>query len=151
MNYELIELKEKTVVGIKTRTSNTDPNMSNDIGTLWQNFFEKGIFNSIADKKNNNSIGLYTNYENTANEYDVMVCCEVKDLINQSKDLQSEIIPSGKYAKFIINGHVQTAVQEFWMNLCNIKLDRKYSHDFEEYQDGGDMNNAEIHIYISLN
>ncbi|MGI6049514.1 MAG: GyrI-like domain-containing protein [Acetivibrionales bacterium] len=83
-------------------------------------------------------------------EYDVMVCCEVEDTTSLPENTDSEIIPSGKYAKFIVHGHVQKAVAEFWMKLWSMNLDRKFTCDFEEYQPGGDMENAEIHIYISL-
>lgn len=83
-------------------------------------------------------------------EYDVMVCCEVEDTTSLPENTDSEIIPSGKYAKFIVHGHVQKAVAEFWMKLWSMNLDGKFTCDFEEYQPGGDMENAEIHIYISL-
>lgn len=36
MNYEIVELKEKIVVGYKARTSNTSPEMQSIIGGLWQ-------------------------------------------------------------------------------------------------------------------
>jgi len=78
MNYELVQLQEKKVAGLRVRTSNRDPNMSSSIGTTWHRFFAEGIYQSIHDKKNDKSIGLYTNYENGVNgAYDVMVCCEV--------------------------------------------------------------------------
>lgn len=151
MNYEIVELEEKKVKGIRVRTSNSDPNMSSSIGTTWQRFFAEGIYQSIQYKKNDKSIGLYTNYENGIDgAYDVMVCCEVDDATSLPENVESEIIPSGKYAKFIVCGHVQKAVAEFWMRLWSIKLDRKYSCDFEEYQGDGDMENGEIHIYISI-
>ncbi|MDP4146731.1 MAG: GyrI-like domain-containing protein [Bacillota bacterium] len=151
MNYELVQLKEKRVAGLRIRTSNSDPNMSRSIGMAWHSFFYDGIYYSIPDKKNDKSIGLYTNYESDVNGlYDVMVCCEVEDTASLPENVQSEIIASGKYAKFIVRGHVQKAVGEFWMKLWSMDLDRKFSCDFEEYQ-SGDMENAEIHIYISLN
>lgn len=152
MNYELVQLEEKKVVGIRIRTNNIDPDMSSKIGMVWQKFFAEGIYNTISDKKNDKSIGLYTNYESGIDgAYDVMVCCEVEDTASLPENVQSEIIPSGKYARFIIHGHVQKAVAEFWMKLWSMDLDRKYCCDFEEYQGGDDMENAEIHIYISLN
>ncbi|MDD6771388.1 GyrI-like domain-containing protein, partial [Inconstantimicrobium porci] len=55
----------------------------------------------------------------------------------------------GKYAKFVVRGHMQKAVQQFWQELWKMKLDRKYTADFEEYQDDC-IDNAEIHIYIAL-
>lgn len=152
MNYETVQLEEKKVAGLKIRTSNTDPDMSSSIGAVWQKFFEDGIYQSIPNKENDKSIGLYMNYENGINgAYDMMVCCEIPNSSILSDSVQSETIPAGKYAKFIIQGHMQKAVAEFWMKLWSMDLDRKYSCDFEEYQSGCDMDNAEIHIYISLN
>ena len=151
MNYELVQIEEKAVAGLRIRTNNSDINMINIIGIIWQKFFADGIYQSIGGKKNNKSIGLYTNYENGVNgAYDVMVCCEVQNNLTLPDNVQSEIIPAGKYAKFVIYGHAQKAVGEFWTKLWNMDLDRKYSCDFEEYQ-GSDMENGEIHIYISLN
>lgn len=151
MNYEIVNLEEKKVAGIRLRSSNNDPEMGRAIGEAWQNFFGKGIYESIPGRKNEKSIGLYTNYENNENGlYDVMVCCEVKENTDIPDSIDTEIIPSGKYAKFLVKGHVQEAVQEFWMKLWNMDLERRYSGDFEEYQPGNDMNNSEIHIYISL-
>ncbi|CEJ73498.1 AraC family transcriptional regulator [[Clostridium] sordellii] len=38
------------------------------------------------------------------------------------------------------------------MKLWKMNLDRKYSCDFEEYQNNDeDIQNQEIHIYISIN
>ncbi|AFS77843.1 putative AraC family transcriptional regulator [Gottschalkia acidurici 9a] len=152
MNYEVVYLKEKTVSGLKSQTSNSDPNMSKVIGELWQKYFEKGIYESIPNKKNEKSIGLYTNYESGINgTYDIMVCCEISDSSNMVDVVETYIIPDGKYAKFIVNGDVQKAVSEFWNKLWSMDLDRKCSCDFEEYQSGSDMSNTEIHIYISIN
>lgn len=41
------------------------------------------------------------------------------------------------------------AVQQFWTELWKMNLKRSFVCDFEEYQNA-DVENAEIHIYISL-
>ncbi len=152
MQYELIQLQEKKVVGIQIRTSNDDANMGSQIGKTWEKFFTEGLFYKIPNKKNEKSIGLYTNYENgVKGQYDVVVCCEVEDPTNFYDPLTTATIKAGQYAKFIVRGHAQKAVAEFWTKLWSMDLDRKFSSDFEEYQGGDDMENAEIHIYISLN
>lgn len=152
MNYEIVHLQEKIVAGIKIRTSNSDPNMTTDIGGLWQQFFQNGVYQSIGNKKNDKTMGLYTNYENdVTGAYDVVVCCEVEKVSNLTSNLCIQTIPAGKYAKFIVKGDMHIAVADFWMKLWKMDLDRKYSCDFEEYQSGNDAENTEIHIYISLN
>lgn len=151
LKYEIVNLTEKTVAGLTIRTSNQDSNMTKDIGVLWQKFFANDVYQSIPNKSNGHSIGLYTNYENDVKgAYDVMACCEVNSTKNLPNHIATEIIPAGNYAKFIVHGDVQKAVSEFWTKLWSMDLDRKYSSDFEEYQSGSDMSNAEIHIYISL-
>lgn len=152
MNYEVVQLEEKTVAGLKIRTSNQNPNMGRDIGDLWKKFLGDGVYQSIAAKKNENTIGLYTNYESdVTGAYDVMVCCEVKETNGLTENISVQTIPAGKYAKFIVRGDVQTAVGAFWVKLWSMDLDRKYSGDFEEYQSGSEKDHAEIHVYISLN
>lgn len=152
MNYEIVELKEKKVVGITARTSNQDPNMGQVIGTLWTDFFQKGIYQGIDHKANACSIGLYSNYDSTAEgAYDITVGCEVSTCEELAEGIEAKTVFAGKYAKFIVKGHVQTAVGAFWMQLCELGLDRKYDSDFEEYQEECDPENSEIHIYISLN
>jgi predicted transcriptional regulator YdeE len=152
MNYEIVYLEEKIVAGITIQTNNSDPNMSKAIGETWQKFFAGGIYQSIPNKQNSNSIGLYTNYENKINgSYDMMVCCEVSNVENLSDGIDIKRIKEGRYAKFIAKGNVQKAVAEFWERLWTMNLDRKYSFDFEEYKGEGNMVNAEINIYISIN
>lgn len=152
MNYEIVQVNEKKVVGLTAKTSNNDENMTQIIGGLWQRFYNEGIYQTILNKKNGCSIGLYSNYENDASGlYNATVCCEVTSFKNLPKGADEKTIPGGKYAKFVVHGHMQTAVAEFWTKLWSMDLDRKYSSDFEEYQSGGDMENCEIHIYIALN
>jgi predicted transcriptional regulator YdeE len=152
MNYEVVYLKEKTVAGIIIRTSNIDPNMKKSIGETWQRFFVGGVYQSISSKENDNSIGLYTNYENKVNgAYDVMVCCEISKEEKLPTEINVKIIPEGKYAKFVTKGHIEKAVAECWAKIWATDLDRKYSFDFEEYVSGSEMDNAEINIYISIN
>lgn len=62
-----------------------------------------------------------------------------------------KVITKGKYAKFVINGDVQKSVGEAWSKIWNMNLNRKYTCDFEEYQNNSeDVNNQEIHIYIAI-
>ena len=94
--------------------------------------FEDGIYQSIPNKQNNNSIGLYTNYENEINgNYDMMVCCEVGNAENLPEGIDIKRIKEGKYAKFMVKGNVQKAVAEFWEKLWTMNLDRKYSFDLK--------------------
>jgi len=153
MNYEVVSLEEKIVMGFMVKTTNVNSKAMMDIGSLWGEFLKKGVYDAIPSKVNVKSIGLYTDYEGDFTKpYNFLACCEVSNSDSVPANMVVKKIPEGKYARFIINGHVQLAVGEFWSRLWELPLDRKYSADFEEYQNNSeDLENQEIHIYIALN
>ena len=145
MNYEIMNLEEKIIVGVSAITSNDDPKMGEVIGSLWGKLYEGGINEIIKNKVNEYAIGLYSDYEN--NKYCVTVGNEVSSVENE--ELIVKKIPAGKYAKFSIEGHMQKAVAEAWNKIWQMDLDRSYKADFEEYLNA-DYDNAKINIYISV-
>ena len=163
MKYEIVEIKEKTLVGFKARVKD-DETMSEKISNLWEKLYsEKGAKN-IENRINDNAIGVYYNYNNENGfEYDCLTGCEVKDTIEKiPEDMIKIQIPEGKYAKFIVIGNPEKAVGEFWYKFLEEfgkeQSDmRKYTYDFEEYItkdnyeiSGESYENMEIHIYISI-
>lgn len=149
MEYTVVELEEKTVVGLTDVTLNSDPNMLQVIGQLWYKFYNDNVYQGIANKKNSHTIALYSDYESDKDgKYNITVCCEVTEAINL--DLCIKKIDSGKYAKFVVNGNIQTAVNEFWQMLWQMPLNRKYSTDFEEYVNVDKNGDGQINIYISI-
>ena len=150
MNYEVVSLEEKIVAGVAARTSNDSPEMGKVIGGLWQKLFAEGIFMQIKDVANEKSIGLYTDYAGSQHEeYMVVVGREVKTEEQELENIAVTKIPAGNYAKFIVRGDVQKDVAKLWEELPKMGLARTYVCDFEEYQDG-DLEQAEIHIYIGI-
>lgn len=150
MNYEVVELSEKTVIGITAPTSNSDVNMPFVIGKLWQDFFQNGIFAAIENKVGPTTLGIYSDYEGNENDsYHVTVGCEVSSVGTPPKGVIVKQIPKGRYARFIVQGHMQQAVADFWQKLWTMDLDRAYTYDFEEYLNN-DIENAIVHIYIAL-
>lgn len=149
MNYEIVELNEKTVAGYCARTNNASPDIGIIIGGLWQKFYSPEGCPKIPHRISDKSLGIYTDYENDEKgDYTVMAACETS-----GRDIPDSFavrkIPGGRYAKFIVRGNMLTAVAEFWQKLWHMELDRSYVCDFEEYQNS-DPDNAEIHIYIGL-
>lgn len=153
MNYEIVGLEKKVVVGLMKKTTNNNNQAVIDIGLLWKDFLGSGVYSKIKNKTNYKTIGLYTDYEGDFTKpYKFYACCEVDEAGEIVASLEKKVIEAGKYAKFIVNGHVKNAVGEFWSKLWKMDLDRKYTSDFEEYQNiSDDMNNQEIHVYISIN
>ena len=152
MKYEIVELDEKVVSGIKIKTTNKDGKAMQDIGMTWQKLFADGIYEKITNKVNSKTIGLYTEYEGDYTKpYTFIAGAEVSKELQIGEELESIIIPKGKYAKFIITGDVQNSVGQAWQEIWNMDLKRKYTCDFEEYQNNSeDMQKQEIHIYIAL-
>lgn len=152
MEYEIVSLPEKVVVGIAARTNNSATDMGMVIGGLWKRFYGEGVYESILDKSDEKAIGLYTDYAGDAtDDYTAMVCCVVG---KKPEDSPYEIrkIPAGRYAKFVIFCDMRTAVTavaKAWQEIWKIVLPRTFICDFEEYQND-DMEHTEIHLYIGL-
>lgn len=152
MKYEIVELEEKVITGIRIKTTNQDGKAMQDIGTTWQKLFANGIYEKIPNKVNGKTIGLYTEYEGDYTKpYTFIAGAEVSKEVQIGEEIKSIIIPKGKYAKFVITGDVQNSVGQAWQEIWNMNLKRKYICDFEEYQNNlEDMQKQEIHIYIGL-
>ncbi len=152
MKYEIVELEEKVVTGIRTKTTNQDGKAIQDIGITWQKLFADGIYEKIPNKVNGKTIGLYTEYEGDYTKpYTFIAGAEVSGEVQIGEEVKSIIIPKGKYAKFVIIGDVQNSIGQAWQEIWNMDLKRKYTCDFEEYQNNSeDMQKQEIHIYIAL-
>ena len=100
MKYEIVEIKEKTLVGLKERIKE-EKTAHDTIWNLWKDLYsEKGVKN-VKDRKNGNLMGVYYNYSNENGfEYDCLTGCEVKDTIDKIPEEMIKIqIPEGKYAK----------------------------------------------------
>ncbi len=175
MNYEIVTLEEKIVIGIAARINNLSPDMGAVIGGLWNRFYSQGIYASIADKANEKALGIYTDYyqEETngahsmkdlaakivQSDYTVLVACEVTkepqgDIGKRTQPNQQDgctilHIPAGRYAKFVIHGDMVQAVAAAWQEIWQLDLPRSFQCDFEEYQSDS-MDQAEIHIYVGL-
>lgn len=152
MKYEIVELEEKVVAGIKIKTTNKEGEAVHDIGITWQKLFANEIYKEIQNKVNNKTIGLYTEYEGDYTKpYIFLAGAEVSQSGESNKEIVNKVISKGKYAKFVITGDVQKSVGQAWQEIWNMDLKRKYTCDFEEYQNNSeDMQKQEIHIYIAI-
>lgn len=145
MKYEIVELKEKIVVGVSAITSNDATDMGDVIAGLWEKLYKDGVNNIIKNKVNEFAIGLYSDY--SGDQYTVTAGNEVS--VAENNELSVKIIPAGKYAKFSVHGDMVTAVAEAWYKIWEMDLDRSFTGDFEEYLNS-DWENGDIDIYIAL-
>ncbi len=154
MQYEIVELPARTIVGPAIRTSNNTPEEGAAIGALWQRFMENGMHEAIADAQLEpyTCYGAYFNYDMQTMSYDMMVACEtVSDIVPEG--MQRYDIPAGRYAKFALHGDCVNTVQEAWLAIWNdadLVAKRSFTVDFEAYPPAEDMNDTDIDIYIAL-
>ena len=142
MNYEIVELKEKTIVGFAARTGNEDPEMGTIIGGLWKQLYTPENTQKIKNRVNAYAIGLYSDYDNTG--YQVTAGFEVSEPVDLA-GLSVKTIPAGKYAKFSVHGDMVEAVANSWKEIWETPLERTYTGDFEEY-----LSMEDIDIYIAI-
>ena len=142
MNYEIVELKEKTIVGFAARTSNEDPQMGAIIGDLWKQLYTPENTEKIQNRVNAYAIGLYSDYDKEG--YQVTVGFEVSDA-ESGNGFAVKNIPAGRYAKFSVHGDMIEAVANSWKEIWETSLDRTFTGDFEEY-----LSQEDIDIYIAI-
>lgn len=142
MNYEIVELKKKTIVGFSARTSNEDPQMGAIIGDLWKQLYTPENTEKIQNRVNAYAIGLYSDYDKE--EYQVTAGFEVSDA-ESGINFTVKTIPAGRYAKFSVHGDMIKAVANSWKEIWETPLDRTFTGDFEEY-----LSQEDIDIYIAI-
>ena len=142
MNYEIVELKEKTIVGFAARTSNEDPQMGAIIGDLWKQLYTPENTEKIQNRVNAYAIGLYSDYDKEG--YQVTAGFEVSDA-ESGNGFTVKTIPAGRYAKFSVHGDMIEAVANSWKEIWETPLDRTFTGDFEEY-----LSQEDIDIYIAI-
>lgn len=148
MNYEIVNLEEKTLVNLRpTRLKNSDPEIGNKIGNIWLDFSKK--FDETKKQVIDKPICTYSNYESDEKgEYDCSVGCEIFKDMEIPNGWILKKIPSGKYAKFIISNKTKS-IKEFWKNFWNMSLPRKFDCDFEEHQNDDPLN-GKVYIFVGL-
>ena len=153
MVYEIVEMPSKMMAGISVHTTNENMQAVNDIGKLWEEFWNKNIFSFTENKKNNKMYGVYTNYEGDHTKpYVFYACCEVKSKENNNCECSIILVPESKYAKFSIRGNYDECVEKLWSVIWETELDRKYTCDFEVYHnDGNNPENQLLEIYVAVN
>lgn len=147
MQYEIVTLEEKKIIGLTARTGNNDPEMTRIIGGLWQRFMGENLGEQISGRPNAFSVGLYSAYDFAEMTYDVTVGVESKEDVVDGFSIK--IIPAGRYAMFRVKGDVVKDVSEAWDRIWELDLDRSFTADFEEYVGmNGDV--ADVNLYIAL-
>lgn len=152
MQYEIVKVPEKFLLGIGLKTTNENKRASKDIAKVWKEIWNKDTFLYIENKKNKFLYGLYTKYEGDYTKpYYYYVCCEITDAVNTDEKMSVFSIPETKYAKFSIRGNYMESVEKLWNIIWKTELERKYTYDFELYHlDGETPDDQLLEIYIAI-
>jgi len=147
---KLVEIDEKRIIGLSTRTTNAkemNP-ATGKIGPLWKEFDEQ----VEVDYKNGSRVyGVYFNYESDASgEYSILAGTDQLDVRSSAK-LEKIVIPSGKYLVFKATGDIPRIVFDTWGRVWeyfskkDAQYERLYTTDFEYY-----VNQNEIEVCIAV-
>lgn len=151
MNYEIVEMEERTFAGVSAVTKNDSPDMQSVIGGLWQKLYS-GVAQSMKNRVNGKSVGLYCDYAQDMS-YTVLAGCQISSegvAEAEKNGLTVKKIPAGRYAKFTVKGEVPKAVAESWDQIWNTQLERTFTGDYEEYQEDCAAGNGTIFIYLAI-
>ncbi len=145
---EIVNLEERVITGISTRTSNEQEFNSNSakIAKLYETF-DKQV---AVDYKNDARVyGVYYNYESDANgKYSVLAGT---DKALKKENIEQVTLLSGQYMVFEAKGEMPSVVIKLWGEIWNYFSDveseyrRVFTTDFEFYK-----SEKEIQIYIAI-
>ena len=104
MNYEIVELPARTIVGPTVRTSNNSPEETTVIGQLWQRFMGEGLDRTISEVRvvPYGCFALYYGYDMSDMSYELLVGCETP--AEAPEGMEAQTIAAGRYAKIAIRG-----------------------------------------------
>lgn len=163
MKKTITTLPEIKLVGITTRTNNTqifEINVeTNKIAATVQKYFHNGLAEKLNNRKNpGTTFCVYTNYESDENgDYTYFIGEEVNDFDDIPEGFETLVIPTQNYAKFTNQaGPMPQACIQMWkdiwqMNPAELGGKRTYVADFEIYDERSrDHNNVILDLYIGI-
>jgi predicted transcriptional regulator YdeE len=147
-----LELEDFEVVGISVRTTNQNRQAENDIGKLWQRFYENDPMPQIENKISEDLYCVYTDYESDySGAFTTVLGYKVKPGTLPPSGLIRKVILSSVYEVFISEGPLPSTVQETWKTIWNTDLKRRYTADFDVY--GAHSKNPEkatVRTFVSI-
>lgn len=163
MQKTIVQLPEKKLIGITTRTNNkqifeSDPSI-NKIAATVQKYFHSGLAEKIDNRKTpGTTFCVYTNYESDANgDYTYFIGEEVTSFDKIEGDFESLIIPAQQYAKFTNQpGSMPAVCIDMWKNIWKMNVTelggkRAYISDFEIYDErSANHTNVTLDIFIGI-
>ncbi len=155
-NYQIQSLsEEKIIIGMTIRTTNQDGKSIQDTSQLWKQFYAEGFNDKVQGKVNPSEVlGVYSNYESDCNGYyDYTIGYEVSPEADVPEGFGKMSIPKADYAKFELTEALPICekIKRLWNNVWQADINRKYSIDFEIYDENTAMSeNPKIQVFITV-
>ncbi len=152
MNYQLMQKEKMFVIGLPIVTSNKDGQFQKEVPPLWEKFFREKIADKINNRKNQNLLAVYTDYQGDYTKpFTYLIACEVTDLNEIPPGLVGKEIAPASFALFTAEGQFPESVAKTWQTIWNSKVKRAYTTDFEVYSaDFNPQATPKIKIYIAI-
>jgi predicted transcriptional regulator YdeE len=152
MDHQKKQLDSFYVMGISCRTINKNGQSGKDISELWDRFYKEDILSKIPNKVSNDVYNVYTDYESDHNGYYTTILgCMVKSLDAIHSGYTGKPIPAGHYNLYVSTGKLPNCVLKTWQDIWKSGIERVYIADFDVYPESGDMDNARVETYLSVN
>lgn len=158
MIYHESSIDAFQIIGIKTRTSNSDEMKgAGRIPSLWNTFYSMQILNRIPGKLDQDVVAVYYNYESDANApYSLLIGAKVKPGTQVPEGMEILNIPTQNYSQFKTKvGEMPGIIFEMWKEIWDLtersELKRKYSYDLEVYgKNAANPKSAQVDLFISV-
>lgn len=154
MNPQLLARPQLTIIGIETRTINSDemaPSTAK-IPALWARFVHERIAENIPNKiPEGPVIAVYAKYESDhTGPYSLVVGLEVSSLKSIPSGMTGLTIPAGPFLVFTAQGPMPNTLIETWTAVWNhfreeTKHRRLYTADYEIHR--GD---ERVDVYVAV-
>ncbi len=154
MDYTIVELPERRVVGLGDKIAGTEDHGMEQIGKLWQRFMERGMMASVpgAVLDTYSMFCVYHDYESLQSmNCDMVLGCE--SAADAPEGMVSYTIPAGKFMKFAFSGDPKDACIEAWEKIWvmeEVHKVRTGKIDFETYYPSDDPRNCDMEIFIGI-
>jgi predicted transcriptional regulator YdeE len=152
MNNSEKTIPELSIVGIELRTDNSEDGIKK-IGAHWKRFYADQILQHIPNRKNDDIVALYTDYEGDHTKpYSFILGAEVTDAKTPPDGMVLKKVPAQKYAVFIAKGPLPQALVQKWQEIWDTNIQKRFSADFELYgKESNKGDKSEVSIYIAIN
>jgi len=154
MNPKIVEIQERKLIGMRSKMSIID----NKTGALFGRFMprKKEITNTLSD-------GVYALQQYDFDQFtpelvfEKWACIEVRDFNNVPSEMETLILPAGKYAVFTHKGTTLdfvNSMQQFmedWLPNSNYKIDSRPHFEYLGNDYLGPMNpESQEDVYIPI-